>query len=137
MSKGGPPFPPPNAYSANYTGNCHCGAIRFACKLSPPLHPEDSDPRCPESELCEVMRCNCSICTKSGYLLVYPFQRDFRWTRGEDKIKSYYFGAKTKAQWFCGECGSSIGIDLTSLGEVHGGTKYGINVSRIVSSFVR
>ncbi|KAJ9629456.1 hypothetical protein H2203_001830 [Taxawa tesnikishii (nom. ined.)] len=75
------------------------------------------------------MRCNCSICTKSGYLLVYPFQRDFRWTRGEDKIKSYYFGAKTKAQWFCGECGSSIGIDLTSLGEVHGGTKYGINVS--------
>lgn len=44
--------------SATYEGGCHCGYISFSATLSPPL---------PEYE---VLNCNCSMCTRAGYLLV-------------------------------------------------------------------
>lgn len=36
----------------NYKGGCHCGRIAFDV----------------EGEIDQVMECNCSICTKRGYL---------------------------------------------------------------------
>jgi hypothetical protein len=44
--------------SETYEAGCHCGYIKFSVKLSPPL---------PEYE---VLDCGCSMCAKSGYLLV-------------------------------------------------------------------
>ena len=44
--------------SGTYEAGCHCGYIKFSVKLSPPL---------PEYE---VLDCGCSMCAKSGYLLV-------------------------------------------------------------------
>ncbi|KAJ5168529.1 uncharacterized protein N7482_004123 [Penicillium canariense] len=95
------PFPPtPTGESSTHSGNCHCGAVRFNFTLSPPLreYPTNS--------------CNCSICTKNGYLLVYPFTKDFTIEKGEDTLKDYQFAERKVKHQFCGECGSSCFIRL-------------------------
>ncbi|KAJ5122230.1 hypothetical protein N7448_003361 [Penicillium atrosanguineum] len=94
-------FPPtPTGESSSHSGNCHCGAVRFKFTLSPPLH------EYPTTE------CNCSICTKNGFLLVYPFNKDFTIEKGEDKLKEYQFAQRISTHQFCGECGSSCFIRL-------------------------
>ncbi|KAJ6191191.1 hypothetical protein N7519_001212 [Penicillium mononematosum] len=78
-------FPPaPTGESSSHSGNCHCGAVRFSFTLSPPLHEYPTN------------TCNCSICTKNGYLLVYPFTKDFTIEKGEDVLKDYRFGNRTE-----------------------------------------
>lgn len=52
------PLPDPTKPSATYEAGCHCGYIKMSVTLSPPL---------PEQK---VVRCNCSACSKLGYLLV-------------------------------------------------------------------
>ena len=44
--------------SGTYDAGCHCGYISLSLTLSPPL-PEYT-----------VLNCNCSMCTRAGYLLV-------------------------------------------------------------------
>ncbi|OLN92232.1 hypothetical protein CCHL11_01454 [Colletotrichum chlorophyti] len=88
--------------SKTYDASCHCGNIRFSLTLSPPLE-----------EGYKVLMCNCSICRRSGYLLIYPYKKDVTWHDGSrERCKNYRFNTKTKDQMFCGECGSSLGIDF-------------------------
>ena len=46
----------------NYRGGCHCGRVRFEVSAALPFAaaPEDGTDR--------IEDCNCSICTKKGYL---------------------------------------------------------------------
>ena len=44
--------------SGTYQAGCHCGYIKFSVTLTPAL---------PETK---VLNCNCSACTRFGYLLV-------------------------------------------------------------------
>jgi len=44
-----------------YEANCHCGNVKYKIKLANLEHSEN-----------QVNSCNCSICTKNGYMLVYP-----------------------------------------------------------------
>jgi Uncharacterized conserved protein len=93
------PFPPtPTGESSSHSGNCHCGAVRFSFTISPPLHEYPAN------------SCNCSICTKNGYLLVYPSTKDLTIERGEDALKDYHFTERKVKHRFCGECGSSCFI---------------------------
>ncbi|MCJ1276170.1 hypothetical protein MMC21_003975 [Puttea exsequens] len=78
-----------------YDANCHCAAIKYRMKL-PPL------------ETLEVMSDNCSICTKNGYLNVYPKRSDIVFLRGEDHMKGYFYGNKEHEHFFCPTCGSSL-----------------------------
>lgn len=89
------------AASATYEAGCHCGYIRFAVTLSPPL---------PEHR---VMSCNCSICRRAGYLLVYPDRGAVAW-EGDSRARCavYQFNTKRKDHLFCPRCGASIGIDF-------------------------
>jgi hypothetical protein len=80
-------------------GNCHCGAVRFAIKISPPLKGYP------------VVSCNCSICLRNGYLLVYPYREDVTFTQGEDALKTYSFGQRRNLHKFCTGCGSSVMFD--------------------------
>ncbi|KAH8923937.1 hypothetical protein BT69DRAFT_1333414 [Atractiella rhizophila] len=82
-----------------YPANCHCQAVKFTVTM-PPL------------ENVMVLECNCSICSKNGYLLVYPFRDNVRFEKGEDKLKEYRFGNKHNGQMFCSECGTSVLIDF-------------------------
>ncbi|MCJ1307390.1 hypothetical protein MMC25_001036 [Agyrium rufum] len=101
-----------------YGANCHCGAVRL---------------RFPFQKLEEipVMRDNCSICNKNGYLLIYPKREDIEWTRGKNHLKSYRFGSKTKDHLFCPTCGSSIAIDFHFVDNAPPGEILGINTRMI------
>jgi hypothetical protein len=54
-----------------HRANCHCGAIRYTVTLKYPF---------PKYK---INRCTCSICTKNGYLLVYPPRKDVVWLSGQ------------------------------------------------------
>ncbi|KAB8217862.1 Mss4-like protein [Aspergillus novoparasiticus] len=82
-----------------YNANCHCGAVRFSFSLAP-------------LKTIKINRCNCSICTKNSYLLVYPLRKDVVFHRGEDQLAEYRFGNRTKPHKFCPNCGTSVLIDF-------------------------
>jgi hypothetical protein len=72
-----------------YTGGCHCGRVRFEVR----------------SDLARVIECNCSICTRKGYLhLIVPPDR-FRLLTGADDLTTYRFGTGVAAHHFCRDCG--------------------------------
>ena len=73
-----------------YQGSCHCGAIRFEVEA-----PEDL----------EVEECNCSICTKSGYLHLIVPKSKFHLLHGEDNITTYTFNTGVAKHLFCRICG--------------------------------
>lgn len=111
------------AATHQYQGHCHCGAVRFTIALPQSLYAE------PPAEQYPVVRCNCSVCFRNGYLLCYPLVEDVKFSQGKDKLSEYRFATKTRPHLFCKECGSSIGIDLSNSEEAEGGEKhYAINV---------
>jgi len=73
-----------------HTGGCHCGRVRFEIIAPAQL---------------EVGECNCSMCSKTGYLhLMVPKSR-FRLLAGEDVLTSYEFNTRTAKHLFCSICG--------------------------------
>lgn len=73
-----------------YQGSCHCGAIKFEVEAP---------------QLLEADRCNCSICTKSGFLhLIVPMNK-FRLLSGESAITTYTFNTGIAKHTFCKVCG--------------------------------
>jgi hypothetical protein len=126
-----PPFPRPftemssdptteEKPSQTYECGCHCGYIKFSMTLSPPLTGQ------PEGQNYKVNQCNCSVCTRLGYLLVYPVATEVVWRNdGRARCANYQFNTKQKDQMFCPKCGTSLGIDFR---EVHSPHCYGISV---------
>jgi hypothetical protein len=49
-----------------------------------------------------------SICTRKGYLFIYPENANITWHSGKDTLKSYTFAAKKIGHRFCPECGTSV-----------------------------
>ncbi|CAI6264072.1 unnamed protein product [Periconia digitata] len=92
-----PSFDPSNAQT--YHAICQCGAVRYAVTLSPPLAQQ------------KVVECNCSICSRNGYLFVYPSREQFFLQSGEEVLRSYSFGIKRMLHKFCGTCGSAVFAD--------------------------
>ncbi|MCJ1370897.1 hypothetical protein MMC20_002111 [Loxospora ochrophaea] len=82
-----------------YDANCHCAAVRYRVKI-------------PSLDEHAINICNCSICTKFGYCLVYPMRDEVIFTQGYDTLKAYRFGRKQKDHLFCPTCGSSLLIDF-------------------------
>ncbi len=72
-----------------YTGGCHCGAVRFEV----------------ETKIEKLIACNCSICTKRGYLLTFVPEDKFRLTSSPGTIANYQFGKKNIHHLFCNACG--------------------------------
>ena len=72
-----------------YQGGCHCGAVRFRALVD--RH--------------EAILCNCSICTKKGFLhLILPKER-FSLLRGEGALATYTFNTRVARHMFCRICG--------------------------------
>ena len=73
-----------------HSGGCHCGRVRFEVQAPAAL---------------AVVQCNCSICSKAGYLhLIVPAER-FRLCSGSDVLRDYQFNTGTAHHWFCSVCG--------------------------------
>jgi hypothetical protein len=73
-----------------HSGGCHCGKVRFEILATPDL---------------EVDECNCSICSKSGYLhLILPSSR-FKLIKGREALSCYTFNTAVAKHYFCSHCG--------------------------------
>ena len=74
----------------NHQGGCHCGRIRFEVRAS---------------AIINVSECNCSICSKSGYLGMIVPQDRFTLMSGEDCLVEYTFDSGVAKHLFCKHCG--------------------------------
>ena len=72
-----------------YEGGCHCGAVRFRVTV----------------ERDEAVECNCSVCTKKGFLHVIVPAADFELLSGADRITTYRFNTGVAKHTFCRTCG--------------------------------
>ena len=73
-----------------HSGGCHCGAVAFEVDAPVAL---------------DALDCNCSICSKSGFLHLIVPQARFRLLRGEDALTDYRFGTGIAVHRFCKRCG--------------------------------
>ncbi len=73
-----------------YKGSCHCGAISF-------------DLEAPESVTCS--ECNCSICSKAGYLHYIVPRTKLTGLQGRDSLTTYTWGTGVARHTFCKTCG--------------------------------
>ncbi len=72
-----------------YTGGCHCQKVRYEVGL----------------ELEHAIECNCSLCSKRGWLLAFAPEADFTLLSGKDELIEYRFNTKKIAHLFCKTCG--------------------------------
>lgn len=76
--------------SITHEGGCHCGRVRYQVQAPADL---------------TVYECNCSICSKSGYLHLPVDKDNFTLLRGEDALASYTFDTQEAKHLFCRHCG--------------------------------
>jgi hypothetical protein len=70
-------------------GGCHCGRVRF--KVT--------------ADLDRVTYCNCSICSKKGFLHLIVPPEQFELLSGQDDLTTYQFNTGTAKHTFCKTCG--------------------------------
>ena len=70
-------------------GGCHCGRVRFRVS----------------ADLARVTECNCSMCTKKGFLHLIVEPAQFELLSGGDSLTTYAFNTKTAKHTFCKICG--------------------------------
>jgi hypothetical protein len=73
-----------------YTGSCHCGKVRYQVEL------DLGGP---------VMTCNCSMCGRSGSMLSFVPEAQFKLLSGEDALSDYQFNKHVIHHLFCKTCG--------------------------------
>ena len=72
-----------------YEGGCHCGRVRFRVT----------------ADLTRVTECNCSICTKKGFLHLIVAPEAFELLSGKEALTTYRFNTGTAQHTFCATCG--------------------------------
>lgn len=72
-----------------YEGGCHCGAVRWRVR----------------TDKHEALDCNCSICTKKGFLHVIVPRDQFTLLQGENVLSTYSFNTGVAKHTFCRTCG--------------------------------
>lgn len=73
------------------SGHCHCGAVRFAVRLSDGLN--------------TARRCNCSYCRMRGAVILAAPAEALRILEGEDMLSAYRFNSGVAQHFFCSRCG--------------------------------
>lgn len=73
-----------------HKGGCHCGRVRFEVEAPAVI---------------EASNCNCSICSKSGFLHLFVANADFHLLDGEDSLTTYTFNTGVAQHRFCRHCG--------------------------------
>jgi hypothetical protein len=94
----------PDSEKVTYEAFCHCKGVAYTVRL----------PRLDGPKPHNVSVCNCSICTKAGYLMVYPYADNFKLLKGEELLKSYQFASHRLRHRFCGECGSNLFLEIVT-----------------------
>ena len=73
-----------------HSGSCHCGAVQFTA----------------EGEITQAIECNCSHCSRKGFLLWFVPREAFEVTAGGDKLTRYTFNRHAIEHQFCSVCGT-------------------------------
>lgn len=73
-----------------HRGGCHCGKVRFEVQAPADLEVDD---------------CNCSMCSKSGYLHLIVPKAQFKLLQGAEALTSYSFNTGIAKHLFCATCG--------------------------------
>ncbi|MEK6638258.1 MAG: GFA family protein [Pseudomonadota bacterium] len=98
-------------------GGCHCAAVRFRLTLL--------------SSTVDLLDCNCSMCSRTGYLHLIVAHDHFELVSGRAQLSSYRFGTGAADHLFCAICGvksfyqprshlDSWSINFRCLDEGHG-----------------
>jgi hypothetical protein len=72
-----------------YQGSCHCGRIAFEV----------------DGDITRVMECNCSHCSRKGYLLWFIPRHQLRLATPESALATYRFNKHVINHHFCTNCG--------------------------------
>ena len=70
---------------------CHCGGVEAEVNI-----PEKFE---------KVIRCNCSICKRKGFIMSFVGLDDLKIVKGKELLKLYQFHSKVAKHFFCSNCG--------------------------------
>jgi hypothetical protein len=73
----------------NFTGGCHCGRVRFRVRADDLV----------------ALDCNCSVCTKKGFLHLIVGKEAFEVVSGAADLTTYTFNTGVAKHMFCRTCG--------------------------------
>jgi hypothetical protein len=73
-----------------YVGSCHCGNVRY--RVTADLSGE-------------LATCNCSMCSRMGWIMTFAPASQFTLEQGEQSLTDYQFNKKTVHHLFCSTCG--------------------------------
>lgn len=73
-----------------HLANCHCGKIQIEVEAPADL---------------EIQDCNCSMCTRTGFLHLIVPASQFRLLQGRDDLTCYTFNTGVAKHYFCKHCG--------------------------------
>ena len=96
-------------------GSCHCGAVQFEV----------------EGEVDKVMECNCSHCSRKGFLLWFVPRDALKTTAGADHLATYTFTRHAIQHRFCPTCG----VQPFGLGSMPDGTEMAAINTRCLEDF--
>ena len=71
---------------------CHCGGV-------------EAEVNVPDEGFKKIMRCNCSLCKRKGYIIGFVGQDDLKILKGKKQLKLYQYHTKTAKHFFCSNCG--------------------------------
>jgi len=71
-------------------GSCHCGRVKYEVMVSRQI---------------VAHRCNCSICSQSGFVGLIVPAKDFNILAGEGQLSEYRFNTGVARHLFCSHCG--------------------------------
>ena len=90
---------------------CHCGGVEIQVRV-------------PEEGFKKLMRCNCSLCKRKGYIIGMIGPEDLKIIKGENLLKLYQYHTKTAKHYFCSNCGIHTHNNPRSNPKI-----YGINIA--------
>lgn len=73
----------------HYKGSCHCGNIAYEF----------------DADIEQVVECNCSHCSRKGYLLAFIPRDRLRLSTPESNLSTYTFNRHVIRHHFCPACG--------------------------------
>jgi hypothetical protein len=85
-----------------YTGGCQCGDVRYEVT----------------ADLDHTMTCNCSRCRRTGIVMAFAPESQFKLLTGESRMTEYQFNKHVIHHLFCSTCG----IQSFSRGQMPDGT---------------
>lgn len=97
-----------------YSGSCHCGAVTFSVAGDLPN---------------EAMTCNCSHCSRKGFVLTFVPADQFIIDSGEEQIAAYQFYKHKITHQLCKTCGTQA----FALGQSPQGATRAINLRCVPS----